>query len=49
VKGDFGRPRDFRSFMVMLPCGFNAAAQRRSFLKKFFNHEMEGFFKNGKS
>jgi hypothetical protein len=34
--------------MVMLSCGFDAAMQRRSFLKKFFNTEMEGFFKNDK-
>jgi hypothetical protein len=32
----------------MLSCGFNAAVQRRSVLKKFFNAEMEGFFKNDK-
>jgi hypothetical protein len=34
--------------MVMLSCGFDAALQRRSLLKKFFNEEMEGFFKNDK-
>jgi hypothetical protein len=31
-----------------LSCGFDAALQRRSVLKKFFNAEMEEFFKNDK-